>query len=85
MLLKILIGNKCDNENERKVSFEQGKNFAMQNGMKFFEISAKKSINVCEAFNTMNIGNIKIQEQIQEQIFDRQFLFDNHLKKYINY
>ena len=29
----ILVGNKCDEEDRREVSFEQGKNFAIKNGM----------------------------------------------------
>ena len=47
---KILIGNKSDLENERKVKIEQGKEFAMKYGMKFFEVSAKNSDNVYDAF-----------------------------------
>jgi GTPase SAR1 family protein len=56
---KILVGNKCDMENERKVTVEQGKDFATQYGMKFFETSAKDSTNVAEAFITMTKEVIK--------------------------
>ena len=50
---KILIGNKSDLESERKVTYEQGQEFAAQYGMKFIETSAKESKNVQEAFATM--------------------------------
>ena len=50
---KILVGNKCDKESERKVTFDQGKEFADQYGMKFIETSAKDSTNVAKAFITL--------------------------------
>ena len=56
---KILVGNKCDMEKDRKVTFEQGKEFASQYGMKFFETSAKESTNVQEAFVAMTKEIIK--------------------------
>ncbi|MBQ1799869.1 MAG: hypothetical protein II011_03865 [Prevotella sp.] len=37
----VLIGNKIDLENERKVSFEQGKKFADEKNIIFGEVSAK--------------------------------------------
>ena len=37
----MLIGNKTDLENERQVSFEEGQQFAKQNGLLFAETSAK--------------------------------------------
>ena len=50
---KLLVGNKCDMVNDRKVRIEQGQEFADQYDMKFFETSAKNSINVSESFIAM--------------------------------
>ena len=56
---KILVGNKCDMESDRKVTVEQGKDFAAQYGMKFFETSAKESTNVSDSFIAMTREIIK--------------------------
>ena len=56
---KILVGNKCDMESERKVTIEQGKDFATQYGMQFFETSAKESTNVSDSFIAMTREIIK--------------------------
>ena len=38
----ILLGNKCDNEENREVSYEEGKEVCEKNGLEFFmEVSAK--------------------------------------------
>ena len=46
----ILVGNKCDLANERKVSYEEGENYAKKFNIKFFESSAKDGTNVNELF-----------------------------------
>ena len=52
-VLRVLIGNKCDLEEKRVISFNQGKEFADTYGLKFIETSAKKNLNVTEAFETL--------------------------------
>jgi len=44
----MLIGNKCDLDARRQVSFEEGERFAKENGLIFMETSAKTSFNVEE-------------------------------------
>lgn len=46
----ILVGNKCDMDDERVISFERGKQLADQLGVEFFETSAKENINVKVSF-----------------------------------
>jgi len=48
-----LLGNKCDLESKRKVTIERGEDFAAKYGMRFYEVSAKESINVSESFIAM--------------------------------
>ena len=52
-VLKILIGNKCDLEERREISKDEGEAFAMRNGMQFMETSAKINTNVNEAFEAL--------------------------------
>ena len=48
----ILFGNKCDLINERKISREEGEEYAKNKNIKFFEVSAKDGTNVQNAFET---------------------------------
>ncbi|KAK6914401.1 Small GTPase [Dillenia turbinata] len=47
---RMLVGNKCDLENIRDVSIEEGKNLAEEEGLFFMETSALDSTNVKTAF-----------------------------------
>ena len=49
----ILIGNKCDLEDQRKVSREEGMNTAEKYKTIYFETSAKEGINVEEAIDVL--------------------------------
>lgn len=52
-VVKLLVGNKCDLEAERKVSTQEGKELAERLGARFLETSAKKNINVDQAFRLL--------------------------------
>jgi Ras-related protein Rab-2A len=62
----MLIGNKCDLE-RREVSYEEGANFARENGLIFQETSAKTAQNVEKAFFSTAQ---KINENIQTGAYD---------------
>ena len=47
----ILVGNKSDLEEDRQVTTEEGEEFANRYGIRFFETSAKNSININEIFS----------------------------------
>ena len=50
----MILGNKCDMEEQRQISKEQGEAFAQKNGLSFLETSAKNNVNVEEAFLQMS-------------------------------
>ena len=49
-VLRILVGNKCDLEQERKVRSEEAKEIANKYGIKYIETSAKDTINIDDLF-----------------------------------
>ena len=51
---KMILGNKCDMEEQRQISKERGEAIAKENGIPFLETSAKNNINVEEAFLQMS-------------------------------
>ena len=68
-ILRILIGNKCDLEDKRVITHTQGKEFADTYGLKFIETSAKKNLNVSEAFETLGreLMNAGAEKKIEKQ------------------
>ena len=65
----MLIGNKVDLMQDRKVSADEGEKFAAENGLFFFETSAKVNDKqrVQQAFNTLSLEALKIQEVEHEK------------------
>ena len=47
----ILVGNKCDLNDNRKISYENAESFAKENNMFYIETSAKNNVNVNKLFD----------------------------------
>ena len=56
----LLIGNKIDLENERKVTYEEGQEFAKAHNLLFIEISVKTNYNVQESIELLTKEIIKV-------------------------
>ena len=93
-ILICLIGNKLDLENKREVSYEEGKNFAEENNLLFFETSAKEGNNIQEIFfesasvilDKINNGEIKLETsdngiKINNSVEDEDYNKKNNLRK----
>ena len=52
-ILIMLLGNKCDLENYREVTEEEGSKFSKLHGFLFYEISCKENINVFQSFSKL--------------------------------
>ncbi len=63
----VLIGNKSDKVEERKVSKEEAEAFAQNNNIDYIETSAKEFINVDEAFEYIAKN---IQQKIKDNIIN---------------
>ena len=61
----MLVGNKNDKDAVKAVTTEQAEEFAKQEGLKFFETSAKESINVETAY-------VELAREIKKQMKESQ-------------
>jgi small GTP-binding protein len=87
----MLVGNKQDvalnNELLRKVSYEEGKEFALNNGMLFSEASAASSYKVKEAFEELLEainkirGSIKCEPSVGSQKLNESIDREEQMKK----
>ena len=58
-IVKVLIGNKIHINDKRVISFDEAKEFADNNSMKYIETSAKTSTNVDQAFGLIGVELMK--------------------------
>ena len=56
----ILVGNKCDLKDERRIFESEAKQLAKQNNMSYYDVSAKENINIDAVF-----------EELMEQVAKR--------------
>ena len=82
----ILVGNKCDLENERKVSIEMGQSKAKNLNCPFFETSALNNTNIVTAFQSIseNIYNRCKNEKNLEDDDDYEIVPNDEKKIDIN-
>ena len=63
-VLRILVGNKCDLENQREVNKDEGLAFADKYGIQYFETSAKETINIESLF--IDTTKYLLSKQVQK-------------------
>ena len=73
----ILIGNKKDLEEDRKVSSQEAENFAETNNMMYFETSAKDGENIDYVFNYAAEKLLEFYTGNKEQVLKRELTPDN--------
>ncbi len=64
----LILGNKIDEDNLRKVSREEATRFCDENGFIFYETSAKDNLNIEDAFKTLTLKVIERQERLNNKI-----------------
>ena len=79
-VLKVLVGNKKDLEENRKVNKEAGESLANKYGIKFFEVSAKDNINIDKLFlDTAKCLLEKNEKVIYDDIVSSVILNNNNI------
>jgi small GTP-binding protein len=67
----IIVGNKCDLEDKRKVMKEEVQNYAKNEKIQFMEASALKNINVKEVFTAVATEVVKKKKKIKDTKGDK--------------
>ena len=56
----VIVGNKIDDESQRKINFDDAKKLSDENNLEYFEASAKNNIGIVETFNFITNEIFKI-------------------------
>ena len=75
-VLKVIVGNKLDLENNRKISKEDAENLALKYGLKLWEVSAKDNTNIEEMF----VDTIKTLLEKNSKIISESSFMGNNIK-----
>ena len=66
-VVKVIIGNKCDLENERSINSKEASIFAERNNVSFLECSAKNKININKIFEFMAENLVGVYQNIEKK------------------
>ena len=78
-LVIYILGNKVDLINERKISYEMGKNFVKHKNIKFMEISCKLDLNISDVVYCMIFDILKIENEYKSDSFSLgEFVIENN-------
>jgi len=72
--VRILIGTKSDLAAQRQVPYKDAREFAIRQGMKYFEVSAKTSTNIIEPFNEITRRMLIAKDDIKLMIYAQKML-----------
>lgn len=67
----VLVGNKCDLFEKRKIGYDRAKKFADDMGIEYYETSSKENINVDNLFLNFSKKCKIVYDEIQNNKFDK--------------
>ena len=79
----LIVGNKLDLIEERKVSESEPINFCREKGFKYIEASAKEGTNILKIFEELSFELAKNYEKQREEEMNSQFMIENFDEKNI--
>ena len=79
----LIVGNKLDLIEERKISESQVINFCRENGYKYIEASAKEGTNILKIFEELSIDLVTKYEKLREEENNSQIIIGNFEDKNI--